>query len=289
VKEGRTVIYAALKGGFAVFKGGKAFKTSADGLPLLDDMGDATALYISDSLPPAASGGAFRLLITSPKKVNWSGFVKSPEVQQLVLPVFNEQEMLELRTVAFGNKAGCSEPEVKERFKLWGGIARSVLTYGPDAAQQARLRTVARSLKIDTLENALAGTTALDGVGGSDYVHRLLELVPCGALDTSRIPTSDPEYYRFHHAQLITDHVVSLVANALADADDAELYRFLHRSTTDPAVATLRGKLYEHGIVLRRLRRGPGEHEVSNLPLVQLSASRDVDQPVRLRAVEPVP
>jgi hypothetical protein len=266
-REGRTVIYAARKGGFVVFKGGKAFKTSAGELLRLDDMGDGTALYISDYLPPAVRAGAFRLLITPPKKENWSEFVKSPAIKQLVLPVFNEQEMLELRAAAFGHKAGCSEPEVKERFKLWGGVARSVLTYGHDAAEQARLTTVARSLKIDTLENALAGTTALDGVGGSDYAHRLLELVPCGALDTSRIPTSDPEYYRFNHAQLITDHVVSLVANALADANDAELYRFLHRSTTDPAVATLRGRLYERGIVLRRLRRGPGEHGVSNQPL----------------------
>lgn len=55
--EGRTVIYSASRGGHAVFKGGKAYKARVADLLLLNDLGDRTALYISDCLPPVAPSG----------------------------------------------------------------------------------------------------------------------------------------------------------------------------------------------------------------------------------------
>lgn len=63
-----------------------------------------------------APRGAFRLLISAPKKDNWSHFVESPAVREFVLPVFTENEMLELRSVAFGEAPGCSEADMRQRF-----------------------------------------------------------------------------------------------------------------------------------------------------------------------------
>jgi hypothetical protein len=246
-------------------------------------MGDSTALYISDSLPPVAYRGAFRLLVTSPKKDNWSVFVQSPAQQQLVLPVFSKDEMLELRRVAFSEQPGCSEEDVERRFKLWGGSARSVLTFGNDTSHDDRLTTVVGALDITTIEKALEGTRALDGVGGSEYVHRLFNLVPRGALPNNKLTPADPDYYRFDHAQLISEHVEGLFADSLVKKDKAELYRFLHQASSDPAVATLRGKLYERCIVVPRFMHGPREEGFAELLLQRLSPTLAVDQPTWLQ------
>jgi len=278
-KEGRTVIYSARKGGIAVFKGGKAYKTRVEDLVLLDDMGDPTALYISDSLPPVASSGAFRLLITSPKKENWSVFVQSPDQQQLVLPLFTKEELLELRAVAFADKKGCSVPEVLLRFDKWGGSARSDLTFADDPSYEDRLTSAVGALSIGILESSLTGSTALDGVGGSDFVHRLFNLVPYGALPGSTLSTSNPAYYRFHHAELISSHVEGLFAASLLQKDKTELYRFLHTASSDPAVATLRGILYERCIVIPRLVHG----SCGEARLVRLSPALGVEQPTWLQ------
>jgi len=265
-----------------VFKGGKAYMFSRT-LEFLADMDDPTALYISDSLPPVASIGAFRLLITSPKKENWSVFVQSPDQQQLVLPVFTKEELLELRAVAFADKKGCSVPEVLLRFDKWGGSARSGLTFGDDPSYEDRLTTCVPALSIGIVESSLTGTAALDGVGGSDFVHRLFNLVPRGALPDSTLSTSDPAYYRFHHAELITSHVVGLFAASLLQKDKTELYRFLHTASSDPAVASLRGQLYERCIVVPRLVHGPKELGCDEAPLVRLTPALGVEQPTWLQ------
>jgi hypothetical protein len=172
---------------------------------------------------------------------------------------------------------------VEDRFKLWGGSARSVLTHGNDSSKQARLATAVGALSIATIEKALEGTSALDGVGGSDYVHRLFQLVPQGALPDNKLTTSDSDYYRFHHAQLITPHVEGLFADSLLKKDKAELYRFLHQASSDPAVASLRGKLYERCIVVPRFVNGPREEGLAELLLQRLSPKLAVDQPTWLQ------
>ncbi len=284
-EDGRAVIYSARKGGHALFKNGKAYMIPASvRLEDLAEMSAPTTLYISDSLPPAAYKGAFRLLITSPKKENWSEFAKSPGIQQLVLPVFSEGEMLELRSVAFSEKLGCkTDDEVLKRFALWGGSARSVLTYGAVKSEQDRLTSAACALSISLLEKALQGTSALDGVALSENAHRLIKMVPYGALPDSKLAASDAEYFRFHHAELMSDHVVGLFADNLQKRDTAELYRFLHAASSDPAVNSLRGVLYERCFVLPRLMHGPKEKGHSALPLQRLSGVLPVPQPAWLQ------
>ena len=285
VKAGRTVIYSARKGGEAMFKGGKAYELPAK-LISMPEMADPEALYICDSLPPVASVAAFRLLVTSPKKENWSTFVQTPHVRQFVLPSFTLPEMLQLREVAFRHEPRCSEDEVKERFKRWGGSARSVLTHGSDEANQERLGTVAGCLPLATVEAAMTGSKALDGVGGSDYVHRLLDIVPFGALPNSTLATNDPRYFKFHHAQLITDHVVGLCAVALLEKDRAEMFRFLHKAASDPAASTLRGKLYERCIAVPRFVHGAGKGQEGDLQLVRLTPTLTPVQPAWLTSLK---
>jgi len=285
VKAGRTVIYSSKKGGRAVFKGGKAYKPGVD-LYGLDEMADPTALYISDSLPPEGFRGAFQLLITSPKKENWSDFSKTEGVHKLVLPIFTEAEIIELRDAAFSERTGCSRSEVRALFNLWCGSARNVLTKGADLEWQDSLSSAPASLTIASLEIMLQGEIVLNGAAAGEMIHRLVNIIPRGALVDSELQTSDLSYYRFHHAELVSKHVEGLFVAHLLKKNKAELYRFLHATTAVSDAAALRGFLYERGVVIPRLARGDGEQERCELVIKPLSSahSKAALRPVLLEA-----
>lgn len=242
------------------------------------DMGDPTALYISDSIPPSASSGAFPLLITSPNQTNANEFSESGEIEELVLPMLEEDEIMDLRRVAFSKQHGCSEAEVKERFIKWGGNARNVLTAGAVSRWQKDLHDDVSTLSITQLEQALNGSTSLRGIAHKDNIHRLLKLVPCGGLPDNELKPSNPMYYHFHHAQLPSVHVEEIVGNALLTKHQAELYRFLHAAAADPAISSLTEVLYERCIVMPRLEWGGG-----SLPIQLLSAASVLMQPAILQ------
>jgi hypothetical protein len=273
VKAGRTVIYSSQKGGRAVFKNGKAYDWTG-ALRSLKDLSDPTALYLSDSLPPVAFRGAFQLLITSPKKATWSEFAKSSGVQDLVLPMFTKAEVMELRDVAFSKHDGCSEDEVASRFGLWGGSARSVLTHATRLRYQESLTLAANHLTSATLVLMLNGLSGLEGTAGEDTIHRLLNIVPRGALEGSELKQSDPNYYRFHHAQLVSKHVEDIFAKNLLNKDKAELYHFLHATAAIPGASTYRGSLYERGVVIPLLAHGDRRYGRVKLVIEKLSSAR---------------
>jgi hypothetical protein len=255
VKERRTVIYYSRKGSRALFKGSEAYLPPSDPTKLRELIDDR-ALYISDSLPPVASKGAFTLVITSPKKDNWSEFAKSKGVLTLVAPRFSVDEMRRLRSAAFEGEPSCTETEMLKGIALWGANPRNVLTHAANVAWQKRLSAVTETLSIATLERALQTSTALDGVSGDENCHRHIDIVPCGALPDSTLATADPTFYEFHHAELVSEHVLGMYAGHLLKRDAAELHRFLHRASDDPAIADFRGRLYERVIALPALKCG---------------------------------
>ena len=206
VNAGRDVIFDARKGSRALFKAGRAYFLASD-YTNLGELNDRSALYVCDSFPPKASKGAFTLVVTSPKKENWSEFVKSPGVRRLVLPVFSETEILALWKLAFSSKAGCSEEDVLERFRKWGGSARNVLTKADDEDWQHSLETAPTALTLSAAENALMRSTALDGVARGENIHRLIKLVPRGTVDGSTLRPDDINYYAFDHAELMSEHI----------------------------------------------------------------------------------
>ena len=275
VKGGRTVVYNSRKGGSAMFKGGVAYEVPAN-LTNLPELNDRSTLYVSDSLPPVAYKAAFRLLITSPKKENWSSFTQSPGVLLFVLPMFSVDEMMELRTLAFDTAPCCSLAEVEERLLKWGGSPRNVLTQAANDTWQSRLSSVGSTLSLGTLERALQFSTALDGVSSDDQCHRLINLVPRGALPDSDLLPTDPRCYYFHHAELVTPIVEALFADHLLLRHSAELHSFLHCAASDPAIADFRGILYERAVVIPRLAQGKvGKVSIQRLspPLESFSAT----------------
>ena len=100
-------------------------------------------------------------------------------------------EMLQLREVGFSNAPRCSEDEVKERFMRRGGSARSVFTHASVEANQGSLAPAAGALKLETGEKAMFGSSTLDGVGDSDVIRRLFDIVPLGALSTNTLTTDN--------------------------------------------------------------------------------------------------
>lgn len=244
-------MYDARKGGCVVFHDGRASSVigKVENLAVLRD---SRTLYVCDSRPPVAHQLAFALVISSPKKENWSIFTQSPRVIQLTLPMFSLPEILRLRTVGF---ADMPEAEVEANYDKLGGSPRSLLAQGANAPYLDRLDAAGENMPLVALKRAISTSTALDGVADEQY-HRLVNLVPYGALPGSTLVASDLDFYRFHHAELVSPYVVDKFVKHMLLNDADGLYGFLGAAASDPAIATFRGKLYERVIALPRVNRG---------------------------------
>jgi len=265
-------VYVSRKGGEAVVMNGKAYKIDVDNIKRLSVLQSPDTLYISDGVEPVAAG-CFTLVITSPKKSRWGEFSKRPGVSILVAPPFSETEIMELWDVGFRKKRACSHKEVVERYRKWGGNARNVLTEGGNETWQSGLDTAITKLSLSALRRSLKGTDALDACADDDNIHRLLNLIPCGALLDSPLTTTDPAFFVFHHAELPTPYVEGKVADSLFSEESEDLHRFLHRATEDPALGGFRGVLYERCIVIPFMSRRGGR-----APLERLSPGLSVPQ-----------
>jgi hypothetical protein len=182
--------------------------------------------------------------------------------------------VMELRDVAFSKHDGCSEDEVASRFGLWGGSARNVLTHATRLRYQESLTRAANHLTTANLVLMLNGLSGLEGTAGEETIRRLLNIVPYGALECSELRQSDPNYYRFHHAQLVSKHVEDIFVKNLLNKDKTKLYHFLHATAAIPGASTYRGFLYERGVVIPLLARGDGGHGRCKLVIKQLSSAR---------------
>jgi len=267
IKEGRTVVYDSFKAGFAVFKDGKAYKL-APGVHFdaLSELQNASTLYISDGKAPVASV-AFTLLVSSPKRSIWSKFSQTPGHPQLLLPPMKKKEIMDLRRLAFADAPGCDKSSTERLFEKWGGSARNVLTYGGDKMWQAQLEEAPSKLSLEKLKDALSTSSSFDSAASDDHFHRLLDLIPCGAVKGSTLKPSERDFYTFHHAQLSSQYVAGRFAAKMMVESQQLFLDFLHRLGTDPAAATFHGKLYERTIVAARLQRGSSDA----LPLHRLS------------------
>lgn len=286
VREGRTVIYVSGHVGSALFKHGKAFAIggSVSGLPELSEPG---AVYISDSLRPEGAGDVFTLVVTSPKKKVWSDLNKSPGVSQLTLPVFDEAELEALRALAFEGKAGCSPAAVRALCGKWGYNPRNVLTMSAKPDWQRYLESAPSVLPIAQLELALSKTTAMRAAASNALVHCVVNLVPAGKLPMSQLSTRTAEYYDFHHAELASAYVEEKFLQALDERDTDGVYSFLHKTATEAAASSFRGKLYERFVVIPRARDAPGPAfacEPANLSLRRLDDWTLASRPALLTA-----
>lgn len=269
------MIYNSLKNGFAVFKHGKAYTvtnaTTGYNVYGLREMRDPNAVHISDGIPITSIDRAFPLVITSPKKANWHHFSKSDGIANLVIPQFSRDEMQALRSLAFQDMPGCDADSVNERFTKWGGSARNVLTKGMDPVWQNALENAPQALMFSELQRVFRSTSSLEGAVADISMHRLLNLVPMGALPGSTLMPSHPDYFLFHHAELSSVYVECKFADALLQENASQLYHFLHVASTDPSIAGFRGTLYERTIVIPRFQQGRGKSDDGKLPLERLS------------------
>lgn len=273
------MIYDSRKSGCVLFRGGLAFLVTGK-LENIAALWDRSALYVCDSRAPVAHS-AFALVVTSPQKENWSTFAQSPDVSVLVLPMFELDEMLRLRQVAFADKAGCSEAEVREGYTLWGGSPRNVLTKAADAVWLKRLATAGGALTVDTLTRSVSTSTALDGAASNALCNRVVNLVPMGALEGSALLPSDPRYYEFDHAELVSDHVIGIFADHLEYSDQEALLSLMSKLSTDPAIAGLVGVMYERAIVVPRLRNGGNALSALRLRRLSPALSGGFPRPLR--------
>jgi hypothetical protein len=207
IKQGRTVIYSSRKGGRNVFKHGKAYGLTCGVIDDLRDLRDTTALYISDSMPPAAYKGAFTLLISSPNKDIWSQTCASPGVLRLVLPIFTREEIMELHAIAFQNNPGYTTERVEALYDKWGGMPRNVLTNATNEQWQADLDAMSNAPNLNLLQQSLGRLTALRSIGTAAESHGLIDLAPRGMVEGSSLTPAQYEYYFFDHAQLCSPFV----------------------------------------------------------------------------------
>lgn len=273
--DGRTVVYDSAKAGFAVFKNGQAYTTQTAEIAInvggLPELADARTLYISDGKSPAPSAAAYTVLISSPKRKIWSKFSQTPGHSQFVLPPMKKREIFELREAAFPS---LNKTEVALLVEKWGGNARNTLTYGRDLAWQAQLEEAPAKQFLAVLERALEGASSFDSAASGENIHRVVNLIPRGALKGTTLKPTEREFYVFDHAELASPYVAGLFAATLMQKNERGFTRFLHALKTEPEAAPFYGKLYERTVVTARLRHGGGK-----LPLVRLSPAGAADAP----------
>lgn len=255
VKAGRTVVYQSRKAGCAIVNSdSRSFRELAsDEVAKAAELKDSSALYICDGDKHHPCDG-FKLLITSPgvKHTDWFEFEKTGSVDTLVMPQFSTEEMGRLFELAF-QSATFSEELYLELLRKWGNNPRNVLTKAKHVGWQKELENAAGSLDIFSLAQAIKHETAMKAAGGEKHFHRLLSLVPSGALLDSSLSFNEPEYYLFHRIELPSTYVEGKFESAVLEADEEQLYAFLRRSSDDASIAGFRGILYERLIVIPRI------------------------------------
>ena len=128
-------MYHSLKGQYGwVLHYGDVFEfTNIGQCPHLEEI---STLYISDSIPPK-SVNTMTVLITSPQRVKWKEFFKEPGSRMLHFLMYSYSEMCALRSECFFHM------DVKtkdERYAVWGGNPRSLLTMSHVSIAKGSLR-----------------------------------------------------------------------------------------------------------------------------------------------------
>lgn len=210
-------------------------KSQVNALQILDD---PATVFISDSLTPPVVR-AFSVLITSPRRERWYGYLKERDAARLIFPVFSWEEIQRMQAACFPHVEG-GEDGVAERYARWGGIPRYVLAK-TDTDSQMFLESALSRPDYQQLSN-LFGTQELESEAVAS--HRLLHLKTAGELDPSLLP-SDLNFYNLARMELGSSHIADRVYQQISSAADNQLQALLASHLRNESVSKLYGDVFE--------------------------------------------
>ncbi|KAG9400030.1 hypothetical protein AC1031_010951, partial [Aphanomyces cochlioides] len=183
------------------------------------------------------------ILFTSPGYADYKTFLKSKNVQY-VMPPWTEKELCIAAQVA-----GITTEQVKERFQVFGGIARYVFSSSKDAEGHFSDANQAYS-HVNALHiiNVVRGW---EEVNEKLYPHRLLHMFPQHA--------SSRAYFRFY-VTFGSNNIAEKVYDKLMNDSMDQLTAFMVANAEDTNSSGFRGKLFE--IFCHRLWASFGEHRL---------------------------
>ena len=210
-----------------------------------------STLYVADGTPPSMSR-CRTLVVTSPKRDVWKEWAKGLDVAEFFVPPFDAAEMERCRALCF---PALDPAAVARSFDVWGGSARLVLRHHEKASAPHFQRELASSLTFDALLS-VAHDLAAGGSASADTPQRVVHMVPIDGL-------------RSFELRFASRHMME-VFYALLQHSSAERVRdFVAAAESSPAMAPLRGQLFERLALAVLCRRVGGEA----LPLFALGDS----------------
>jgi hypothetical protein len=232
-KLGATVMYERINQPYA-------YLLSSSGVMKAKDTRDFPELMLADMWyivdgKPALEVEAFSILATSPRRGNWTDFMKMKDARRRWMPVWTLSEIELCRSACYPT---LSQNTVQQLFDNWGGIPRYVLEKANDPEEQRSLERAIGKADLKTLTHTIGETD-----GPDDVSHKLVHIVV----------HSDGRYDDFHMNWAST-YVARRCAEKFERECKEELRQFLARSEGEGTLGALRGYLFEgysHNLVQR--------------------------------------
>ncbi|KAJ3229557.1 hypothetical protein HDU81_005252 [Chytriomyces hyalinus] len=171
-------------------------------------------LYIIDGYhSPVLLSSCVTLLIASPGSQNYQQFIKHTQRLEWCFPVWTEDELNACRKQCYSN---IPEEVLHERFRTYGGIARSIFKADLSLPPVDMEVALADPIAVSRVRNF----GAHEGVNGK--VHLLMHMIP-----------SDDGQYRFSHAAIASKYVCEQLWQNQTDQMISNLQDMLGYGTTE--------------------------------------------------------
>jgi hypothetical protein len=197
-----------------------------------------STLYVADGTAPSESS-CRTLVVTSPKRDVWKNWAKVTPVEKFFVPPFDAAEMERCRALCF---PALNAAAVARAFDIWGGSARLVLLQHVEAAAPAFQREAAAALTFDALASVVHDLAAA-GSASDDTPQRVVHMVPADDLRSFCLRFASP-------------HMRDLFYDLMQLAGAARVREFVAAAEASPAMAPLRGQLFERLALAALCRAG---------------------------------
>lgn len=285
IEAKRTVVYVRK---FAsrnlLFHSGRTYEFAHGALPdlVVQLLSDKSTVYISDSVSPDKVN-AFTVLITSPDRNVWYEWCKQAKALRVLFPVWDLDELIALNRAII--KKPLSDDEVRSRFGVCGGIARSI--FNVDLTEEALAEELENSLGLMNLSSNLLDRKYFNLESAALKPHRLFALVPAGAIVETLSP-SDLAFYKYFSVDFLSRVAEETVVSAVEQDQKHFWSKFLDGSSGIPLLAVVRGRILERralpvlaaGITLpcRRLQSdGNGSEDTITFPPSKIDSFEDAE------------
>jgi hypothetical protein len=202
---------------------------------------DPAVWYLVDAVEPRLRGtaGCVTVFVTSPRKDLYRAFIAQIPGLALCMPVWSADEINAAKAVCFNE---LSDEVVQQRFHMWGGIPRFVLSVErPTDALQREM-----DVAVESIEYAAMFRFVGEAASADSMPHKVLHMI---AGPDNEIP------YRYLYADFASAYVADRVAQRFEEAVRADIERWVAGADASPLLASMRGHLWEN-VCHRLLARG---------------------------------